>query len=71
MVTTIEISEEVKKRLDSLRKNNGTYDDILRELLREYKRNIISEQMADYGKKYSNECLEEVKEWENTDLKWR
>lgn len=69
MTTTIQISEEVKAELSILKKK-GTYDDILKELLRRNKKSLVAEEMAEYGRKYANEGLREVKEWEHTETKW-
>lgn len=69
MTTTIQISEEVKAELSILKKK-GTYDDVLKELLRANKKSLVAEEMAEYGRKYSDEGLVEVKEWEHTETKW-
>lgn len=69
MATTIQISEEVKAELSILKKK-GTYDDILKELLRRNKKSLVAEEMAEYGRKYGDEGLAEVKDWEHTETKW-
>lgn len=66
MTTTIQISNEVKEELSSI-KQGKSYDDVLKDLLKKHKRMIIAEKMTEYGKKYANEGLKEVKEWESTE----
>ena len=69
MATTIQITKEVKEEL-SLLKQDRTYDDVLRDLLRKNKKTIVAEEMAEYGRKYGDEGLKEIKEWEHTETKW-
>jgi predicted CopG family antitoxin len=69
MVTTIQISQELKQELSSL-KNNETYEEVISKLLKKHKKMLVAEQMQEYGKKHSNDSLKEVKEWETTDVKW-
>ncbi|MFT4261393.1 MAG: antitoxin VapB family protein [Candidatus Woesearchaeota archaeon] len=69
MVTTIQISNELKNKLSDIKKNES-YEDVIKKLLKEYEKNIVAEQMKDYGKKYGKESLKELKEWEETDLNW-
>ncbi len=69
MTTTIQISNEVKNELLNLKKDK-TYDDVLKYLIKKNKKAIVAEEMKEYGKKHSEENLEEVKEWEHTEKKW-
>ena len=69
MVTSIQISEELKQELCSL-KNNETYEEVIAKLLKQHKKAIVAEQMKDYGKKHAEKSLKELKEWETTDIKW-
>jgi predicted CopG family antitoxin len=69
MTTTIQISNEVKDELLTLKKEK-TYDDVLKQLLKKNKKYLVAEEMREYGTKYSKENLEEVKEWETTETQW-
>lgn len=69
MVTTIQVSEELKQELCNMKKNE-TYEEVINKLLKKHKRAIIAEQMKEYGKKHGKESLKELKEWEKTDIKW-
>lgn len=69
MVTTIQLSEEVKRELSKL-KNKESYEEVIKRLLKERERYLIAEDMAEYGKKHGKDSLKELKEWEGTDLDW-
>jgi len=69
MVTTIQISEELKIELSKL-KNNNSYEDVIKKLLYLNKKKLISEDMIEYGKKHSDDSLKELKEWEAIDEEW-
>lgn len=69
METTIQVSEEVRDELKEIKKNNS-YDFVLKQLLKDLKRKQINEEMCEYGEKFGKENLEEIKEWESSDLKW-
>ena len=70
MTTTIQISNEVKEELIKLKGESQTYDDVLRNLIKKNNKQIVAEEMIEYSKKYLNENLEEVKDWEVTETKW-
>lgn len=67
MVTTIQISEKVRDELASLKKNRS-YEEIILELLKKHKRQVVAEEMSRYGKEESS--LDEHKEWESADATW-
>ena len=69
MVTTIQISENLKEELSVLKKNK-TYEEVISKLLKKHKKMLIAEEMEEYGKKHGKEGLTEVKEWETTEIKW-
>jgi predicted DNA-binding protein len=70
MVTSIQLSKELKQELSSLKKNE-TYEEVISKLLKQHKKSIIAEQMKEYGKKHGEKSLKELKEWETTDINWR
>lgn len=69
MATTIQISEELKQELNNMKKNE-TYEEVINKLLREHKKTVIAEKMKEYGEKHGKESLNELKDWEQTDIKW-
>ena len=69
MVTTIQVSHELKKKLTDLKKSK-TYEEVIKRLLLEHEKKIIAEEMEDYGKKHAKQSLNELKEWESSDLDW-
>ena len=69
MVTTIQISDELKKDLAKL-KNKESYEEVIKKLLKDREKQVIAEDMAEYGKKHGEDSLKELKEWEETDLDW-
>jgi uncharacterized membrane protein YheB (UPF0754 family) len=69
MVTSIQISEELKQELSSLKKDE-TYEEVIAKLLKQHKKAVVAEQMKAYGKKYAEKSLKELKEWDVTDIKW-
>jgi predicted CopG family antitoxin len=69
MVTTIQISDNTKHKLEVLKKSTKkTYDDILVSLLKKQEIMMLKQQVADYYSSYANEDLAEVNEFK--DEKW-
>lgn len=68
MVTTIQVSDKTKHRLDKLKKKRKTtYDEIVKTLLNHEEKSVLKEQIASYYAKYADEDLKEVKEWKHTE----
>ncbi len=64
MVTTIQISDKTKKRLNEIKKEKKkTYDQIVYSLLRHEENLKLKEQVANYYSIYADDDLEEVNEW--------
>ena len=69
MVTTIQVSDELKNNLKQL-KQSQTYEEFLTDLIKEHTRLRVAESMQAYGKEHAEESLKEVKEWEHTETPW-
>jgi hypothetical protein len=69
MISTIQLSEKMKRELKSI-KPNQSYEEIIADLVKQHKRLQVAEEMKEYGKKYGAEGLAEVKEWEVLDEPW-
>jgi predicted CopG family antitoxin len=69
MTSTIQLSEETKQALKTMRPNKS-YEEIIKELIKQQKRIKVAEDMKEYGLKYGKEGLDEVKEWEKIETPW-
>lgn len=69
MVTTIQLSNKTKSKLDQIKKDKKiSYDKIVSNLLKHEDKMILKEEIANYYSKYANEDLEEVNEWIHTEV---
>ena len=69
MTTTIQVSDETKKKLDSLKsQSKKSYDQIVQSLLQKEERLILREQSANYYSTYAKDDAEEVNEFKDKDL---
>jgi predicted transcriptional regulator len=68
MVTTIQLSDETKHKLDVLKKKNRlSYDQIVQKLLNANKKLELREQIADYYAVHAKADAAEVTEWQHTE----
>ena len=71
MVTTIQIPIDLKKDLDSLKKEKKmTYAQIIEKLIASEKKRQNELLLREYGKKYGVESVKEVREWNSTEPDW-
>lgn len=71
MVTTIQLPVDLKKELDSLKSDsNMTYADVLKRLVENEKKRRNELLLEDYGSKYGETSVSEVKEWKATEKDW-
>ena len=69
MVTTIQLNENVKKRLESLKEKNGdTYENVIVKLIdeKETDKKRIERLIIEGYKERAKESLKIAKEWEGT-----
>ena len=70
MVTTIQISNKTKNKLNSIKKSTKkTYDEIVSSLLEHEEKLLLKEQISSYYSRYAKEDLEEVNEWKHTEVR--
>ncbi len=70
MVTTIQISDKTKNKLNIIKSNTKkTYDEIVSSLLEHEEKLLLKEQISSYYSKYADEDLEEVNEWKYTEVR--
>ena len=69
MVTTIQLSDDTKSKLDKMKQSSRkTYDEIVKSLLKQHAKVSLREQVAEYYAEYADEDLAEVREF--VDEKW-
>lgn len=68
MVTTIQLSENVKKALDRLKFNKETYEEVIVNLIdkADNDRKEIEELLKEEALEFAEENLKIAKEWEDT-----
>ena len=70
MVTTIQISDKTKNKLNNIKMNTKkTYDEIVSSLLEHEEKLLLKEQISSYYSKYADDDLEEVNEWKYTEVR--
>ena len=70
MVTTIQVSDKTKNKLNNIKKRTKkTYDEIVSSLLEHEEKLVLKEQIASYYSKYADDDLNEVNEWKHTEVK--
>lgn len=68
MVTTIQVSDETKRKLMQIKKESKlSYDKIVSHLLNQQKKLALREQIADYYADYAQEDAQEVNEFIHTE----
>ena len=74
MVTTIQLNDNVKKELDKLKKDKGTYEEVILELMKiaEENKRKQEELLIEGCKEMYEDMLKINKEWEaiDSDLNW-
>jgi hypothetical protein len=69
MVTTIQLSNKTKIKLDKIKKTKKiSYDQIVSDLLKHEEKLLLKEEIANYYSVYADEDLEEVNEWIHTEV---
>ncbi len=70
MVTTIQLNEKVKKRLDGMKKEKETYEDVIVNLIdkAEEEKQKLRELLKEEAIEMAEESLRITKEWEPTDF---
>lgn len=69
MVTTIQVSNKTKQKLDQIKKTKKiSYDKIVSNLLKHEEKLLIKEQIKNYYETYAKEDLEELKDWIHTEV---
>jgi predicted CopG family antitoxin len=71
MVTSIQISEELKRELDLLKQGQKkSYGDLLCDMIKREKRRNEQMLLKEYALKYGDESRREVNEWKDLDSEW-
>ncbi|MEK6895651.1 MAG: hypothetical protein AABX48_03970 [Nanoarchaeota archaeon] len=70
MVTTIQLNENIKKRLEKMKSNKDTYEDIIVKLIdeAENEKRKQKELLIEGCKEMAEDSLRITKEWEPTDF---
>ncbi len=70
MVTTIQLNENIKKRLEKMKNNKETYEDIIVKLIdeAENEKRKQKELLIEGCKEMAEDSLRITKEWEPTDF---
>ncbi|MEK6861199.1 MAG: antitoxin VapB family protein [Nanoarchaeota archaeon] len=73
MITSIQIHEEIKRELDTLKESNKeSYEDIIKRLIEsvEKQKRIRTELLIEGYKEMARESLDITKEWAVTETNW-
>lgn len=65
--TSIRIRHELKQELNSLGIGK-TYEDTIKELMKQHKRVQVAKEMREYGTQHAKQGQQEVKEWAHTEI---
>ena len=71
MATTIQLPMELKCELDTLKDNSRmSYAELLKKLVQNEKKRRNELLLIEYGLKYGDDSVKEVKKWESTEKEW-